>query len=121
MWVDETWFKVFDVGLLEGRLWNNETDSKYVYNLIVSESVLKQFGITDWREGELIPHERLWWVYGAGEEMDTNPPNHIVGVVNDFYTEHLSVQPTPAVFCFSGGSYEQNPYSPLRGEVTTIP
>jgi hypothetical protein len=101
MWRDERWFKVLDIGLFEGRLWNSETDNEYAYNLIVSESTLKQFGIMDYREGELIPYRRLW--SGGGEE-NASPTYHIIGVVNDFHTEHLSAQLTPTVFLFSKGS-----------------
>jgi hypothetical protein len=101
---DETWFKVFDVKLLEGRSWNSETDD-LSYNLIVSESTLKHFGITDYREGELTPYRRIWWTSGRGEEMKTNPPNLIVGVVKDFHTGHLSKQLSPVVFYFSEGHY----------------
>jgi ABC-type antimicrobial peptide transport system permease subunit len=98
---DETWFKIFDIKLLEGRLWNSETD--YLsYNLIVSEGTLKQFGVTDYREGELTPYERIWRSPGRDEEMKTNPPNRIVGVVKDL---HLSKQPSPAVFYFRKGNY----------------
>jgi ABC-type antimicrobial peptide transport system permease subunit len=99
---DEKWFKIFDIKLLEGRSWDNETDEWDSYNLIASKSVLKQFGITDYREGELIPRDRLWWSsLRSKEEMDTNPPYHIVGVVKDFHTEHLSAQLSPIVFTFS--------------------
>ncbi|MDR1170025.1 MAG: ABC transporter permease, partial [Prevotellaceae bacterium] len=112
---DEKWFKVFEIELLEGRLWDNETDEWGSYNLIASESVLKQFGITDYREGELIPYDRLWWSsLKSKEEMDTNPPYHIVGVVKDFHTEHLSAQLTPTVFTFS------NPHSGDTGGRSVI-
>jgi hypothetical protein len=98
---DETWFKLFDVKLLEGRLWNNETDHTFTYNLIVSKSMLDQFGITDYRDAEVQPFRRIWWMSGREEEMATNPPCRIVGVVEDFHTEHLSKPLAPAVFYFS--------------------
>jgi ABC-type antimicrobial peptide transport system permease subunit len=107
MWGDERWFQVFDIELLKGRLWNSETDDPYAYNLIVSESALKQFGITDYREGELIPYQRLW--SSGGDDMNNSPPYHITGVVNDFHTEHLSAPLTPTAFVFSKG----NQYDPV--------
>jgi hypothetical protein len=90
MGVDETWCKIFDVKLLEGRLWNSETDS-HAYNLIVNESTLKHFGITDYRESELIDH------YNRNQ-----PPHHIIGIVKDFHFEHLSAQLSPVIFFFGG-------------------
>jgi ABC-type antimicrobial peptide transport system permease subunit len=104
MGVNDEWFKVFDVKLLEGRSWNSETDN-LSYNLMVNESTLKQFGVTDYSEGRLTPFRRLWWSYGNDEEMKTNPPNHIVGVVKDFHTAHLSKRLSPVVFWFSEGNY----------------
>jgi hypothetical protein len=103
MGVDESWCKLFDIKLLEGRLWNNETDDPYSYNLIVSESTLKQFGVTDYREGELIPSEPMW---GSN---DNNQPYHIIGVVKDFHIEHLSAQLTPIVFSFVRDGYSGDP------------
>jgi hypothetical protein len=106
MGANDTWFEIFGIELLEGRSWNEETDN-LSYNIIVCESVLKQFGIADYSEGKLIPHRRLWHYFDGSakmeEEMNTNPPNHIVGVMKDFHTEHLSKQLTPVVFYFSKG------------------
>jgi ABC-type antimicrobial peptide transport system permease subunit len=104
--VGETWFKVFDIKLLDGRSWNRETDD-LSYNLIVGESTLKQFGITDSREGELISESRLWLASGMADEMKKNPPYRIVGVVNDIYTEHLSKQTSPTVFSYSKGHFNE--------------
>ncbi|MDR2026507.1 MAG: ABC transporter permease [Prevotellaceae bacterium] len=103
IWADETWFKTFDIQLLEGRLWDNETDTRESYNLIVNESTLKHFGIPDYREGLLQPHRRIWWSANRSDEMKTNPPYRIVGVVKDFHTEHLSKQVKPVVFHFLKG------------------
>jgi hypothetical protein len=89
--VEETWFDVFEIKLLEGQLWN---DSRRGF--IVSRSTLKRFGITDWREGELTPP---WH----------NSPISITGVVNDFHTGHLSRQLNPVVFHFSNVDYEEDP------------
>jgi ABC-type antimicrobial peptide transport system permease subunit len=97
---DETWLKLFNIQLLDGRMWDNETDRFDSYDLIVSESVLKQFGITDYRDAKLQPSHRLWWSSGRDEEMNTNPPYSIAGVVKDLYTEHLSRQSEPVAFSF---------------------
>jgi hypothetical protein len=76
----EEWFKVFDVKLLEGRLWNSETEIFDGKNVIITKSALKQLDLTGY---------------------------NVVGVVSDFHTEHLSKQLNPAHFVFSetGGYY----------------
>jgi hypothetical protein len=106
---DETWFKLFDVQLLDGRLWDNKIDNLFIYDIIVSESTLKQFGITDWRSAGMQPYRRIWWMSGKDEEMKTNPPLRIVGVVKDFNLEHLSRQLAPVVCYFNAASR----YEPL--------
>jgi ABC-type antimicrobial peptide transport system permease subunit len=99
--VDETWFKLFDVRAVEGRLWDNATDNLFAYNLIVTESVLDRFGIKEWREALLEPSRRIWLTSGRAEEMSTNPPYRVVGVVKDMYVTHLSRSLEPMVFFFS--------------------
>jgi len=102
--VDETWFRLFDIQLKEGRLWDNETDDTYRdYFIIVTESALKHFGITDANNDMLQPERRLWWSSGREEEMKTNPPYRIVGVVKDFDYLHLSKKSDPVVFYYSKG------------------
>jgi ABC-type antimicrobial peptide transport system permease subunit len=100
---DEAWLGMFDIQLLDGRLWDNEKDNFMSYNIIVSESALQQFGITDWQTAELHPFRRLWYASGPGvtEDMSLNPPYRIVGVVKDFYTDHLSRKPHPIAIYFS--------------------
>jgi ABC-type antimicrobial peptide transport system permease subunit len=101
MTVGEEWFKVFEIKLLEGQLWNSETDISS-YNLIVSESTLKQYGITDYREGRLIPFARI---VPPQKSMESGSLDRIVGVVKDFHIAHLSKQLSPVVFYFSAGSF----------------
>jgi ABC-type antimicrobial peptide transport system permease subunit len=118
---NENWFKVFDIQLKAGRLWDNEKDDFYQYHLIVTESVLKLFGITDFNDALLQPSQRLWWTTGRDEEMKTNPPYRIVGVVKDFNYLHLSQQSDPIAFTYApqyisdGGSLT---YSPIAASIT---
>jgi ABC-type antimicrobial peptide transport system permease subunit len=98
---DETWFKLYDIRLLDGRLWDNTVDNDFSYDLIVNEAALRQFDIADYREGELQPSRRIWWSSDRGEEMKTNPPYRIVGVVKDFHTKHLSSRQAPVAIYFS--------------------
>ncbi|MDR2383148.1 MAG: ABC transporter permease, partial [Prevotellaceae bacterium] len=93
--IDETWLKIFGIQLLDGRLWNNETDRFGMYNLIVTESMLKQLDITDYREAKIQSDKNIWF------SKDNNPYS-IVGVVKDFQVEHLSQRNDPAAFVFYG-------------------
>ena len=110
--VDESWLRLFDIQLKEGRLWDNETDSGYRdYYIIVSESVLKLFGITDYSSAMLQPESRLWIMSSTSgnEEMQTNPPYRIVGVVKDFNYRRLSKRSEPVVFYYSKASSRYDP------------
>ncbi len=103
--VNESWFRLFEVQLKEGRLWNDKTDDGYRdYFLIVTESVLKLYGITDAHNALLQSERRIWWNADKGEEMKTNPPFQIVGVVKDFDYLHLSQKSDPIAFIYSEGS-----------------
>ena len=110
-----SWLKLFAIPLIEGRLWDDKIDSYYDYSLIVTESVLKLYGITDFKEALLQPERRLWMSsLRPAEEMKTNPPYRIVGVVKDFDYLHLSKKSEPMAFsCSEGGRYE-----PLMAAIT---
>jgi len=109
----ERWFKLFDIQLKEGRLWDDATDDFFSYNIIVTESALKQYGITDFSSALLQPSSRIWWASGRDEEMKTNPPYRIVGVVKDFNYSHLSEKSEPIAFNYMKG----NKYSPLVASI----
>ncbi len=99
---DESWFKLFDIPLKAGRLWDNQTDDVLRdYFIIVTESVLKLYGISDFNNALLQPERRIWYRSGQEEEMKKNPPYQIVGVVKDFDYLHLSQKSDPIAFYFS--------------------
>jgi ABC-type antimicrobial peptide transport system permease subunit len=87
---DEQWLKMFDIKLLNGELWHNESSCQ----VIVSESALKQFGFTNHRDAELYSSVQF---IGTTKGTISNPPYQIVGVTKDFYTAHLSKQLAPVV------------------------
>jgi ABC-type antimicrobial peptide transport system permease subunit len=100
--VNANWFRIFGIPLIGGRLWDDETDDFYQYNLIVTESVLKLYGITDFSDALLQSERRIWESsLRPKEEMDTNPPYRIVGVVKDFDYMHLSRKSEPMAFMYS--------------------
>ena len=102
---DESWLKMLDIDPLEGRLFDNGIEDFYSYHLIVTESALDYYGITD-VETERLQPERRWWysMDRPAEEMETNPPYRIVGVVKDFHVSHLGVRHPPVVVMFSEGN-----------------
>ena len=109
--VDERWLRSFEIPLKEGRIWDDNTDTTEDYLMIVTESVLKLYGISDFNNVLLQPNSRLW--AKTIEDMNTNPPYRIVGVMKDFDYLHLSQKPDPVVFCYSQG----NRYDPLIASI----
>jgi ABC-type antimicrobial peptide transport system permease subunit len=101
--VDDKWLKLFEIQLIDGRSWDDDKDDLHNYIMIAGESILKQYGITDYREAELIPFRRIWYSSPEHGDMSQNPPYRIVGIVKDFYTAHLSEKQNPVVIYFSKG------------------
>lgn len=92
------WLKLFEVELLDGRLFN-EQDLWGDYKLIASESLLKYYGITHWQDALLQPKNRLWYSsLVPQEEMEKNPPYEIIGIVKTFNGGHLGHRVVPTVF-----------------------
>jgi ABC-type antimicrobial peptide transport system permease subunit len=78
---DEEWFNLFEFQLVDGKMWE-----EYDVNqnpVIVSESLIKQFGITDYNDVEL-------------EMLPGGAKLRIIGTVKDFYTTRLSEKQYPA-------------------------
>ena len=100
---DEGWLRLFDIQLKEGRLWDDTKDVLQDYLLIVTESVLKLYGITDFNDALLQSSDRIWLDFSKAEEMKINPPYRIVGVVKDFNYLHLSQKSDPIAFYYTQG------------------
>ena len=90
----------FQFQFVDGRSWNSE-DQFTQYKGIVNESLLKTFGIKDWRTEKVQLANRLW--YATSEDRNTNPPYEIVGVVKDFKFGKLSDRTYPMMFVFMEG------------------
>jgi hypothetical protein len=80
LWVDRKWLDMFDIQLVDGSIWDEE-DSNVA---LVSESLLKQFGITDYKNTEL--EARVW-----------EKKFRIAGVIKDLCTARLSEQQPPVL------------------------
>ena len=89
----DIWFKLFDIQLIEGQFWD-ETMEFGEMSLIVTESILKLFGITDFTNAML---QRDVITYGGQKD---NTPFRIVGVVKDMNYLHLSQKSEPVAFLF---------------------
>jgi len=111
---NESWFRIFNIPLKEGRLWDDETDIMESYFIIVTESLLKLYGITDFNSVLLQPQNRLWMSpLIPQEEMGTTVPYQIVGVVKDFDYLHLSQKSEPTAFYYS-------PKAPIEPLIASI-
>ena len=87
--------KLFDLKIIEGRGWD-ESDQFASYNLIINESAKKALGITDIHTELIQPKSPI--LYVPRDNLNTNPPFHIVGVVNDIRTGHLSKNVIPTIY-----------------------
>ena len=95
---------LFDLGIIEGRGWDDNIDHYTDYKLIINESAKKQMGITDIHSDMIQTKDRLWW--DSSVDSSGNPPVHIVGVIQDFRTGHLSKSVQPMIYGYSPSSGE---------------
>ena len=90
----ENWLKLFDIQLIEGQFWDDTMDDNNPTAFIVTESVLKLFGITDFNNAMLQSEDELW-------RKEKNPVFRIVGIVKDINYLHLSQKSNPIAFYFT--------------------
>ena len=85
--------------LVTGRMFTNEDEWKS-YTCIINESMARLLGITDLAEAYVQPAKRLWWsgMPEHREEMNTNPPYRVVGIIKDFKTGHPTSPTRPLFF-----------------------
>ena len=95
---------LFGLEIIEGRGWDDSIDQFTNYNLIINESAKKQMGITDIHSDMIQTKDRLWW--HSSVDCSGNPPFHIVGVVKDFRSGHLSKSVQPMIYTYSPSSGE---------------
>ena len=86
----QDWFDVFDIRLVEGRMWDDHLDAGQPH-ILVTESFLPYFGITDWRTASIQPD--------LGEGLSAFVPSlQIIGIVRNFTHTHLSEPTLPVIF-----------------------
>lgn len=102
------WMNIFDIQLVDGRLFDKEKDKWGEYTMIVTESALKHYNISNWREAKLQPERRLWWSYKlSAEESESNPPYQIIGVVKDIKGSYLGEEIYPNIFTYNEAGPER--------------
>ena len=110
--LDATLMDMFGMELVEGRMLNNTLDRPYAsYNCMLNETALKQLGLKDWRTDTVQTGNRLW--VSRAEDMKTNPPFHVVGIIKDFHPGRLS-EPQPPMIILSAS--EKN-----KGNMHSLP
>jgi ABC-type antimicrobial peptide transport system permease subunit len=96
--VNENWLKLFDMKLIAGRLWDDKTEVEDHNTIIVTESFLKLFRITDFNN-VLLQVKR--------PPLNNNDlfsaTTKIVGVIKDINYLHLSQKSVPVAMYYSSG------------------
>lgn len=94
------WFDIFGIRVKEGRAWDAETEGE-AYNLIVSESTMKQYNLHNVGSDELQSKDPIW--FRIENISFSNPPYRIVGVVKDMYVSHFAQNQYPVAMYYSEG------------------
>lgn len=96
--VSEAYFKLFDIRLKEGRLWDEGNESYTDYNVIINETAQKLFNIKN-LDHTILEAERPF-IFSSMEELNRIPKYKVVGIVKDFSTGHLSKATLPMLFYY---------------------
>jgi ABC-type antimicrobial peptide transport system permease subunit len=91
-------------------MFTNEDEWKS-YTCIINESMARLLGITDLAEAYVQPAKRLWWsgMPEHREEMNTNPPYRVVGIIKDFKTGHPITPTLPIYFTPEADEFDRDP------------
>ena len=99
--------------LVTGRMFTNEDEWKS-YTCIINESMARLLGITDLAEAYVQPARRLWFTWSTNgaeqEEMKTNPPYRVVGIIKDFKTGHPTSPTRPLFFTPDMDGFSRHPF-----------
>ena len=121
--LSEDFIDLFDIQLLEGRLWDSDQDETFQYKMIINETAKKYYDIKDISKEFIQPEGRLWITpLVKREEFNISPAYEIVGVIKDFKTNHLSHENVPLIILYSNDNSPYSPYivtfSPDKKEAT---
>jgi ABC-type antimicrobial peptide transport system permease subunit len=105
MGCDRHYLDMLGFRLKEGRLWDDDKDSFGTYSLLLNETAIKALNITAINHTTVLLDEPLWIRMTPDGKLDKgDDPYAIVGVVEDFKTEHLSQAVAPFAFYYSDRS-----------------
>ena len=105
--VSDDYFKLFNIQLKDGRLWNKGNESYTDCNVIINETAQKLFNIKS-PDNAVLEAERPF-IFSSMEEFNKTPKYNVVGIVKDFSTGHLSKATLPMMFYY----YEDDPRHPF--------
>lgn len=102
---------IMNYELVAGRMFTDE-DEWNAYICIINESMARLLGITDLAEAYVQPARRLWWnsMPEHQEEMKTNPPYRMVGIIKDFKTGHPTMPTHPIYFTPDKDGFSRHPF-----------
>ena len=115
---NEKWMRLFEIPIVDGRMWDGELDHFEDDKFILSESAVRELGITDIRQ-TTITCETVLWVSvtrgpdGEGAIMQNGFIYTVVGVIPDIHTKHLGAENYPMVFLYGG----ESSYDPLLAAI----
>ncbi|MBR3758900.1 MAG: ABC transporter permease [Bacteroidaceae bacterium] len=100
--------------LVAGRMFTDK-DEWTAYICIINESMARLLGITDLAEAYVQPARRLWFTWSTDasvqEEMKTNPPYRVVGIIKDFKTGHPTSPTRPLFFTPDKDGFGRHPFA----------
>lgn len=102
----EKYFKLFNIQLKEGRLWDKEIDQS-TNHVIINETAQKLFNIRN-LDNAILEKERPFVIYSI-EDLDKIARYKIIGIVKDHNTGHLSKATQPMMYYY-GGDDPRNPF-----------
>ena len=109
--ISEKYFKLFNIKLKEGRLWDDTVDSPTEYNVIINETAQKLFNINSLDHAE-IEAERAFYI-SRMEDFNASKRYKVVGIIKDFNTGHLSKATQPVVYYY----YKNDPRDPFMAYI----
>lgn len=109
--VSGNYFKLFNIRLKEGRLWDNNNESYADRNIIINETAQKQFNIKN-LDNAVLQMERPF-IISSVEDFDKPAKYNVVGIVKDFNTGHLSKATLPMIYYY----YQDDPHDPFMAYI----
>ena len=105
--INETVRRMFGLELLEGRMFCDSLDDWHThYHCLLNETALKRLGLKAWRGAKIQLPYRLW--FGAGTDVNDNPPYEVVGILRDFHSGRLSEPQRPGIFTYEPNVMEMD-------------